>query len=267
MKAGKLAWALAITGVGFLLLPLGVVIASSLGATRFLKFPPDGLSLAAYEDAFERTEFVDSLGLSLQVAAVVAVAATLLGTAAAVGMRRLRGKGAGAVESGFLAPLGMPHLVLGVAILQLVALMGLGVSIMTLAAGHLVICLPYTVRLIASALRGMDENVERAAATLGASAWYTFRRVTLPYLRPAVVAAAFIAANVSFDDVGIALFLANAETETLPVRIFHYLEFQFAPFIAAFGTILIVVPVIGAILIERFFGLGRLFGIGTQRRD
>jgi putative spermidine/putrescine transport system permease protein len=156
--------------------------------------------------------------------------------------------------------------VLGVAILQLVALFGFGVSVVTLVAGHLVICLPYTTRLLAAALRGMDENTERAAATLGASAWHTFRRVTLPYLRPALVAAAFIAANVSFDDVGISLFLSNAETQTLPVRIFHYLEYQFAPFIAALGTLLIIVPVLAAIAIERWFGLGRLFGIGAQRR-
>lgn len=262
MVTGRLTKVLAAGGLLFLLLPLLVVIATSFGNTDYIAFPPKGWSLQAYIEAAERTEFLDSLVLSLQVAGIVAVVSTTLGTAAALGLRMLRAAAALRLESLLMAPLAIPHLVLGVAILQVIGLMGLGVSLPVLVAGHLVICLPYATRLVIASLATIDTNTERAAAVLGASNWYTLRHVTLPHARPALVASLFITATVSFDDVGISLFLANADTETLPVRIFHYVEFQFAPFIAGFGALLIVVPVIAAALVERYFGLGRLFGLG-----
>lgn len=265
MGTGRLTRVLAAAGLAFVLLPLAVVVVTSFGATEYVAFPPRGWSVRAWADALTRTEFLDSLLLSLELAGIVAVVATTLGTAAALGLRMLPPGAALRLEALFLAPLAVPHLVLGVAILQVIGLLMLGVSLPVLVAGHLVICLPYATRLVVAALATIDPNTERAAAVLGASAWYTVWHVTLPHVRPAVVASLFITATVSFDDVGIALFLSNADTETLPVRIFHYVEYQFAPFIAALGAVLIAVPVVAAVLVERWFGLGRLFGLATRR--
>ncbi len=263
---GRTTTLMAAAGLLFLLAPLLVVIAASFGATDYVAFPPQGWSLQAYADAFDRTEFRDSLLLSLQIAAIVGVVSTALGGLAALGLRLLRTAAALRIEALFLAPLAVPHLVLGVAILQVIGLLGLGVSLPVLVAGHLVICLPYATRLVIASLATIDPNTERAAAVLGADSWYVLRHVTLPHARPAMVASLFITATVSFDDVGISLFLANADTETLPVRIFHYVEYQFAPFIAGLGAVLIVVPVVAAVLVERWFGLGRLFGLGPGSR-
>lgn len=265
MGTGRTTQVLAGVGLLFLLLPLAVVVLASFGATDYVAFPPQGWSLHAYADALDHTEFRDSLVLSLQLAVLVAVVSTALGTLAALGLRILRTRAALRLEALFLAPLAVPHLVLGVAILQVIGLLGLGVSLPVLVAGHLVICLPYATRLVIAALATIDPNAERAAAVLGASPWYVVRHVTLPHARPAIVASLFITATVSFDDVGIALFLANADTQTLPVRIFHYVEYHFAPFIAALGAVLIVVPVVAAVAVERWFGLGRLFGLTTRR--
>lgn len=260
---GKVVHGFALGGVVMLLLPLVVVLGASVSDTGYITFPPEGFSLRAYADALQREQFIDSFVLSAQIAVVVAVLATLLGLCGAVGSSRVEQHRARQFETLFMTPLGMPHLVLGVAVLQLLGLAGLSVSVSTLAAGHLILALPFAARLIGAALEDRDPNMDRAAAILGASEAYAFRRVTLPWIRPALLASLFITANVSFDNVGVSLFLATAEVVTLPVRMFTYLEQFFDPFIAGFGGILIVVPIVCAVAIERFFGLGRLFGIST----
>jgi putative spermidine/putrescine transport system permease protein len=255
--------------VVFLFLPLIVVILSSLSATSFVTFPPKGFSLNAYRDLGSHREFVDSAILSGKIAVVVAILTPAVALLASLGLRSLglRSVLARRLESAFLAPLSVPHVVLGIALLQCFRLIGWDPSLLTLILGHLIITLPYGIRIISASLRGLDPNMERAAAVLGASPWQIFWRVALPQVRPAIVASVFLAAVVSFDDVGVALFLTNAQTVTLPVRIFSYIEYQYAPFIAALGALLALIPIAGAVLMERTFGLARLFGIPIESQQ
>jgi putative spermidine/putrescine transport system permease protein len=125
---------------------------------------------------------------------------------------------------------------------------------------HLVITTPYTIRLVSVSLAGFDQNLERAARSLGASGWTTFRLVTLPLIRPGILAGAVFAFIVSFDDLAVSLFLSSPGAMTLPVRIFTYIEQIYDPLITAVSSLLILVAVVVVVLIERTVGMGRLFG-------
>jgi putative spermidine/putrescine transport system permease protein len=116
---------------------------------------------------------------------------------------------------------------------------------------------------------GRDQNLERAARSLGAGSWTTFRLVTLPLIRPGILAGAVFAFIVSFDDLAVSLFLSSPGAMTLPVRIFTYIEQIYDPLITAVSSLLILVAVVVVVLIERTVGMGRLFGAeassGTPR--
>jgi putative spermidine/putrescine transport system permease protein len=160
----------------------------------------------------------------------------------------------------FLSPLMLPTVIFGIALLQFYTRIGITRTPLSLVFGHLVITVPYVVRLVSASLAGLDPSLDRAAMNLGATPWQTFRRVTLPLIRPGIIAGATFAGIMSFDDVSVALFLASPRSVTLPVRIFTYIEQTFDPLVTAVCSVLIVFAALGVVLIERSIGLGRLFG-------
>lgn len=245
----------------FVLSPIAVILLASLTAAEYTGFPPEGLSLRWYAEIPRHPEFLDSLWVSLGVAAASGGAATALGTLAALGLARYRFRGRDLLGAFFLAPLMLPAVILGVALLQFYTRAGITRTPLALVFGHLVITVPYVVRLVAAALAGLDPSLERAALTLGATPWRVFRHVTLPLIAPGVVAGAAFAAIVSFDDVSIALFLASPRATTLPVRIFSYIEQTFDPLVTAVCSVLILLTLAAMAVIERSIGLGRLFGV------
>jgi putative spermidine/putrescine transport system permease protein len=249
----------------FVLAPIVVVLASSLTAADYTSFPPQGLSLRWYLEIPRHPEFLDSLRVSLVVAAATAALATALGTLAALALVRHRFRGRDLLNGLFLSPLMVPTVILGVALLQFYTLAGITRTPFSLICGHLVITVPYVVRLVSASLAGLDRTLELAAMSLGATPWQAFRRVTLPLARPGIVAGAAFAAITSFDDVSVALFLASPRAVTLPVRIFTYIEQTFDPLVTAVCSILIVLAAIAVAIIERLVGLGRLFGATHSR--
>ncbi len=249
----------------FVLAPIAVVLASSLTAAEYTSFPPQGLSLRWYAEIPRHPEFLDSFRVSLVVAAVTGALATALGTLAALALARHRFRGHDALGTLFLSPLMLPTIVLGIALLQFYTLTGITRTPLALVCGHLVITVPYVIRLVAASLAGFDRTLELAAGTLGATPWQAFRRVTLPLIAPGVAAGAAFATLVSFDDVSVALFLTGPTTVTLPVRIFSYIEQTFDPLVTAVCSILIVLTAVVVIVVERAIGLGRLFGTDAPR--
>jgi putative spermidine/putrescine transport system permease protein len=242
------------------LAPIAVVLVASLTAAEYTSFPPRGLSLRWYVEILRHDEFLESLRVSVLVALVSAVLAVALGTPAALALVRHRFRGRGALNTLFLSPLMLPAVILGIALLSFYTRVGITRTPLALVAGHLVITVPYVVRLVSAALAGLDGTLERAAMNLGATPWQAFRRVTLPLIRPGMAAGAAFAAIVSFDDVSIALFLSGPRTVTLPVRIFTYIEQTFDPLVTAVCSVLIVVAAAAVVVIEKSLGLARVFG-------
>jgi len=242
----------------FVMAPIAVVLVSSLTAAEYTSFPPHGLSLRWYVDIPKHPEFLESFRVSLIVAVITGALATVLGTLAA--LVRYRFAGRDALNTFFLSPLMLPAVILGIALLQFYTMTGITRTPFSLICGHLVITVPYVIRLVGASLAGFDRTLELAALNLGATPAQAFVRVTLPLIAPGVVAGGAFATIISFDDVSIALFLASPTAVTLPVRIFSYIEQTFDPLVTAVCSVLIVVTAMVIVVIERSIGVGRLFG-------
>jgi putative spermidine/putrescine transport system permease protein len=252
------AKALSVAVYVFLLAPLVVVVLASFNSADFLSFPPRGFSLRWYRALWESEVWGDSFRLSLLLTAVVTPLALIIGTLAAYALVRYSFPGKGAMATLVMAPLVMPQIVLGIALLNYMSGLGLVGSLTGLILGHLVVTLPFTVRLVSISVHNLDPALERAAQNLGATPLQTFWRVTLPLLRPGIVAGAIFAAIISFGELAVTLLIAGARTTTLPLRIFNYTEYNFDPTINAVSTIFVVLALVLIIALDRLIGLVRI---------
>ncbi len=156
-----------------------------------------------------------------------------------------------------MSPLVLPALAFGFAALMTFSAVGWTVSATTLVIGHTVVCVPYVVRNTLAALAQLEPTLLESSAVLGASRVYTFRRIVLPLIRPGIIAGAFIAFMSSFDNVPVSLFLRDARTDMLPIRMWQDLEGRLDVTIAAVSGVLIVTTIALMILMERAAGLSR----------
>jgi putative spermidine/putrescine transport system permease protein len=239
-----------------LLAPLVVVIGVSFNSGAGFDFPPIGLSLRWYERFFASAAFMDAFfGVSLLVGLATALLATGLGGLAAIGLVRFRFAGRAAVESFFLTPLLVPHILLGAALYLFYARLGAKASLATLILAHLVIATPYVIRSVTAALVGIDRRLEEAAMSLGANRVQAFRMVVLPLLRSSLLSGAIFGFIVSFSDINLSLFLSGPGATTLPVQIFSEIQWGGDPTIAAASALQIVVVGLLILAVQRLFRL------------
>ena len=243
----------------FLLTPILVVAIASLNDAASLAFPPKRLSLRWYGAFLSAGEFGRATGVSLEVALATAVIALALGTAAAYGLTRAPVPGGFVVLQYLTAPLILPALVIGLALLQVYSRLGVSPSLASLVAGHAVVALPYTVRTMYAAFAAYDTSLDDAAATLGARPLRTFFRVTLPLVMPSVVAGGVFAFAISFSNIMISAFLSGPSTTTLPVRMYNYIEFANDPTIAAISTVVVLATFLTVWGLHKTVGLGGFF--------
>ena len=249
---------LAALGLGLLVAPSLVVVLTSFTAGYSLRFPPQGLSLRWYSALlFDSPEIVAAFRLSLELAASATAIGTVLGVAAALGLARRRSNRARVLEAAFLSPLTIPSLALGLGILVLFNLASAGLSFASLLAGHVALCAPYVLFTTAASYAQLDGRLLDSSHSLGASAWFTFRRVVLPAIRPAVLSGAFFAFMTSFDNVALSLFLSDGRSEVLPIRLWHIIEDSLDVRAAAASGLLIAATLLAAVLVERVAGLSR----------
>jgi putative spermidine/putrescine transport system permease protein len=239
-----------------LLAPLVVVVAVSFGPSPNFAFPPSGFTLHWFAEFFASPAFVTSFfRVSLVVGLLAAGIATVLGTAAAIGLVRFRFVGREALETFFLAPLLVPQILLGAALYLFYARLAVTASIWTLLLGHLVICTPYVIRSVTAGLVGMDPRLEEAAMSLGATQVQAFVKVTLPLLRSSLLSGAIFAFIISFSDINLALFLSGPQSTSLPVHIFSQIQWQGDPTIAAASTLQILIIGMLILVVQRIFRL------------
>jgi len=183
---------LVIMVAAFLLAPLAVVVIISFSAAPFLQFPPPGFSLRWYDLLFSTPAWTNSLWVSIQLLVPSSILATILGTAAAVGLVRGRVPGAAFITACLMLPIIVPGMITAAALFGIYRGLGLNGTLTGLIIGHTVLHIPYVVAMVSSALRVQDVQLEQAAATLGAPPWATFRHVTLPLIMPAVMSSLLI---------------------------------------------------------------------------
>lgn len=244
----------------FMLAPLAVVVGASLTAGQFLSFPPQGLSLRWYQAVLSSPAYLSAAWTSLQLAVLVMVAATVIGTPVAIALTRHSLPGSQIVAGLFLSPLILPTIIFGIGILIFFSLYADGPSLTALWLGHTVITLPYVIRTVIAVLEDSDPAVEEAVRTMGANWWQRYWHGILPQCYGGMAAGAFFAFNISFDEAVIALFLRTPELQTLPLKIYAELEFSPDPSVAAVSTVMIAMTVVLIVIIDRLLGLGRVTG-------
>ncbi|MBI1734425.1 MAG: ABC transporter permease [Candidatus Rokubacteria bacterium] len=246
----------------FMTLPTVVVIVASFNPTAILSFPPQGLSLRWYENALTYPQFRKAAVNSVLVTAASAALALPVGTAAALALVRHAPRGGALWNAAILSPLVIPGVAAGLGFLILAAKLGLLQSRSVLIVAHVVLVLPFVVRSVTVSVANLDPMLERAAASLGASPWRTFRRVTLPLLRPGLFAAFLFAVIVSVNEFVVSLFITNRVTEILPVAMFSYVVNYTDPTMAALSTLFIVATFLVVSVADRLLNLSRIFQIG-----
>ncbi|MBM3526179.1 MAG: ABC transporter permease [Alphaproteobacteria bacterium] len=245
--------------VVFLALPIAIVIPSAFNTDATLVFPPQGFSLRWFANIAARPEFFQAFLVSVGVALIATAVSLVVGTLSAIALVRYRFPGREALTLLFLTPLIFPAIVLAVAIAMVLAPLDLLRTFSGLVLAHVVITLPYVIRTVGGTLTEIDRAYEEAAHTLGADRWRTFRHVTLPLLRPALLAAATFSLIISFDEFTISLFLVGPGLKTLPLEIYNYTDVSIDPTVAAISTLLILLTALAVIAIERLVGLGKQF--------
>lgn len=242
----------------FLLIPMVVIVMASLNAGEYLTFPPQGLSFRWYEEVLKSDRWLQSFRLSGTVMVLTVPISLLIGILASYAIVRNDFPGKAFVSTLLLTPLVIPQIVLGLAFLDYFSRLGLLDSILGLVFAHVVVTLPYVIRSVSVSVQGLDPRMEMAAKNLGANPLQVFRRITLPLIRPGIVAGAIFASIISFGELGVTLFIAGANTPTLPVRIFGFTEFNFDPTINAVSTLFIVLAIVLLIALDKFIGLARI---------
>lgn len=231
----------------YLILPILVVIPLSFSSASYLSFPPPGFSLHWYRNFFTRADWISSAWLSIWVGLAVTVLATTLGTPASVALVRGRFAGKGLVNAFILSPLIVPGIIVAIGIYFFYARLGVVGNPIALVLAHTCLAVPFVVINVSATLYGFDERLEYAAMSLGASPWGAFRQVTLPLIRPGVLAGALFAFITSFDELIVALFVSGTTAVTLPRRMWEGIRFEIDPTIAAVSTILVAFS--GALLL------------------
>lgn len=241
-------------GLFYLMAPLFVVIAVSFTETAVLKFPPQGFSLRWYFEFLKDPTYLDAFWLSAQLGAAATVISLLLGIPTALVIARKRFPGRNALSSVFLSPLILPTIVIGVAILQYASLLGFSRTFWALLVGHVVLVIPYVIRTTLASLHGLDNSIEEAAQDLGATPAQTFFLVTLPQIKPGVIAGALFAFINSWINVEVSIFNTTTAS-TLPVKIFNYVQFNVDPILAAVSSVTIYLAVIAVLVLDMFIGV------------
>ncbi|MFJ5437482.1 ABC transporter permease [Pectobacterium brasiliense] len=242
----------------FLALPVLVIVLSAFSPETYPQFPPRDISLRWFRALLEDENWRSSLSVSLLLLVIVTPLTVMVGTFAAWALARLEFRYRESLQAFILSPLMIPQVVLGIALLYVLMAAGLAGSVTGLVIGHMVVALPYVVRTVSVSLAAMDRRLEAVSMSLGAGRAYTFRHVTLPLIKPGMLAGAVFAAVTSFGEVSVSLFLSAPDTITVPVRIFNYVDQTFDPTVNAISVIFIAIAVLMLIVIEKRIGLTKI---------
>lgn len=234
-------------------------------SNKIMSFPPEGYSTVWMVNAWETEAFRDGFLLSVQLALASSAVGLLLAVPAALAIARYRFPGREAINTALMSPIMVPAIVAGSAIylyyieLQILTGIELAGTFYGLGLAHILITIPWILRLVTASLVGMDRSVEEASLNLGASRLRTFFRITLPMVRPGIVAGGLFGFIVSFGDLEKSLLLVGPDRTTLPIAMLNYLEYRIDPTIMSVATIQILIIGVALVISDRYVKLTRTF--------
>jgi len=239
----------------FLLAPALVTVAAAFNDGNYLQFPPDGLSLRWIKKFLTSPLFWDNFTFSFKLALVVTLISTVLGSAASVAMLRVHFFGREALRMVFLAPIVLPGMVLGLALLAFYATSKIGLmgSYAGLVLAHVLVTFPFVFATVSAALARFDQSLEEAARSLGAGPLRAFWDITVRVIAQGILAGGTFAFVASFGQFDVSLFLATGDMRPLPVALFDAIRFRTDPTIAAAGVFAITTVIISMIVTYLIF--------------
>lgn len=235
----------------FLYAPVLLLPLFSFNDSIYIAFPLKGFTFEWYRQMAENGPLIQALQNSLKLAVTVSIICTALGLLAAKGLMRPHLPGKRLITGLLLLPLVVPVLILGIGLLVIARqIFEIPLSLFTVGAGHVLLCLPFATLVLTSRLEGFDRSLEEASLDLGESAWRTFWRVTVPLALPGIVASLLLCFTISFDEFVLAFFLAGNEA-TLPMFIFSQLRFpNKLPGVLALGSLILLFSFVAVALSE-----------------
>lgn len=254
VRGARRPWGLYLYAAFFLLFLYGPVLLLplfSVSDSTTIAFPIHGFTLRWYRELAGDAELFASLGNSLRVALAVAAGATALGVMGGWALSRYRFRGRGPIIAFFMLPLIVPGLVLGVSLLLLSHQLGMEPSLVSVAFGQLVLCLPFATVVMMSRFQSVDRSLEEASRDLGVGPAGTFFRVVLPIAWPGVLSSLLMTFTISFDEFILAMFLSGSRL-TLPVYLWGQLRFPGKlPGVLALATMILLFSFVIVTLAER----------------
>jgi putative spermidine/putrescine transport system permease protein len=256
-RTARLLFRLAlVAGLGVIYVPLLVVLLNSFNADRTFAWPPSGLTLRWWAVARSSTGVRDALWTSVQAGLGATAIALVLGTMAAFAVQRYRFFGRDTVSLVIILPIALPGIVTGIALNNafrtVLEPFGVGLGLFTVVVGHATFCVVTVYNNVLARLRRMGGALEEASADLGADPFTTFRLVTFPMMRSALLAGGLLAFALSFDEIIVTTFTAGAGVRTLPIWIFENLfRPNQAPVVNVVAAALIVASVVPIYLAQR----------------
>jgi putative spermidine/putrescine transport system permease protein len=223
--------------------PLFVVLVNSFSTSRSLSWPPPGFTLQWWGKAFQSQGALDAVSTSVVVAIVATAVALVLGTLISLALQRFAFFGRDAISLLVILPIALPGIITGIALNNFFrTIMGVPLSIWTVVIAHATFCIVTVFNNVIARLRRMGTNLEEASADLGAGVWTTFRLVTFPQMRSALLAGGLLAFALSFDEIIVTTFTAGSGVETLPIFILdNMFRPNQAPIVSVIAVVLVVV--------------------------
>ncbi|WP_232375547.1 ABC transporter permease [Mesorhizobium comanense] len=234
----------AVTVLAFLMAPLIIIVLFSFKSSGDFTFPITGWSLKWYREFFTTPTWMDALRNSLVLAVSTTLLATPLGTMAALGLAAPQLPGRRLISALLLIPMIAPVVIVGVGMYFVFSMTGLTATYPGLILGHTSLAVPFVVVTVSAVLTGLDRRLLWAAASMGASPFLTFRKVTLPVILPGIASGALFAFATSLDEVVVTMFLAGPGQRTLPREMFTIARDTLTPTIAAAATVLIAASIV-----------------------
>jgi putative spermidine/putrescine transport system permease protein len=269
--AGAALWSFTGLVFVFLFAPILIIFLTSFTASRAVEFPPHGFSLIWYQklvDALRNAPGIHpglakAIWFSIKLGMMTALIATVTGVLAAYSMHKFEFRGKEVFQNLFMLPLTFPSLVIGVGLVLAFSEYRLFDRFTRLLIGHAIIALPYVIISIGAILKVYEEDIEEAARSLGANAVQTFWHITLPLIRPGILAGAIFAFIISFTNFTVSFFLSVGAAKPVPMWVFEIIVNGTDPILSALSVFLIAMSIGVLILIDRLIGVRRI--IGTSR--
>src|SRR3954463_3809827 len=209
--------------LAFLYVPIALICLYAFNSSNVQSWPIAGFSTKWFSPALHNGDMQDALILSLKAAALATVLALVLGSLAAFAVHRFRFFGRETISFALVLPIALPGIVTGMALNSTINAVGIGFSLLTIVVGHATFCIVVVYNNVVARLRRSSRSIEEASMDLGADTWQTFRHISFPVIRTALLAGGLLAFALSFDEVIVTTFTAGTE-QTLPIWILDNLR-------------------------------------------